>query len=113
MQLAERIKNDGQVKAVAQPPGFGLTLRPYQLSGLAWLQYLREQQLGGILADDMGLGKTAQALALLLVEKHAGRLDRPALVVLPTSLLFNWQAEAQRVAPALRLLTLQGPERAR
>src|SRR3989344_3899840 len=67
-------------------------LRPYQLEGLAWLQYLRAQGLGGILADDMGLGKTAQALAHVLAEKEAGRLTRPALVVLPTSLLFNWQA---------------------
>ncbi len=97
---------------MAAPEGLGLTLRPYQLSGLAWLQYLREQGLAGILADDMGLGKTAQTLAHLLVEKQAGRLDRPALAVLPTSLLFNWQAEAARVAPALRVLSLQGPTRA-
>ena len=60
----------------------------------------------------MGLGKTAQALAHVLTEKNAGRLDRPVLVVLPTSLLFNWQAEAQRMAPGLRLLSLQGPDRA-
>ena len=59
----------------------------------------------------MGLGKTAQALAHLLIEKQAGRLDHPALAVLPTSLLFNWVAEASRVAPDLRVLLLQGPER--
>jgi len=59
----------------------------------------------------MGLGKTAQALAHVLIEKHAGRLDLPVLVVLPTSLIFNWQLEAQRMAPGLRLLTLQGPQR--
>ncbi|MBX3623152.1 MAG: DEAD/DEAH box helicase [Rhizobacter sp.] len=112
-RLAERLRRTGPPQPVPAPAGLGVTLRPYQLSGLAWLQRLRAQQLGGILADDMGLGKTAQALAHLLVEKHAGRLDRPALVVLPTSLLFNWQAEAQRVAPGLRLLTLQGPDRAR
>jgi SNF2 family DNA or RNA helicase len=87
-------------------------LRPYQLHGVAWLQYLREHQLAGILADDMGLGKTAQALAHLLIEQQSGRLDCPALVVLPTSLVFNWQAEARRIAPGLRVLTLQGPNRA-
>ncbi|WP_259274914.1 SNF2-related protein, partial [Raoultella terrigena] len=89
-----------------------ITLRPYQRDGLAWLQYLRAQGLGGILADDMGLGKTAQALAHVLAEKEAGRLARPALVVVPTSLLFNWQAEAARMAPGLRVLALQGPDRA-
>ena len=60
--------------------------------------------LGGILADDMGLGKTAQALAHDADREEAGRLTRPALVVLPTSLLFNWQAEAARMAPGLRVL---------
>ncbi len=110
--LAERLKEAGSPQAIEAPPGLGLTLRAYQLEGIAWLQYLREQQLAGILADDMGLGKTAQALAHLLIEKQAGRLELPALVVLPTSLVFNWLAEASRIAPALRLLALQGPDRA-
>jgi len=111
--LAQRLQGAGTPQPVAEPPGLGVCLRPYQLSGVAWLQYLREQRLAGILADDMGLGKTAQALAHLLIEQQAGRLDRPALVVLPTSLIFNWQAEATRMAPSLRLLTLQGPDRAK
>ena len=105
---------DAPPPEVDPPPGLGITLRPYQHTGLAWLQHLRRHQLAGILADDMGLGKTAQALAHLLLEQQAGRLaDRPALVVAPASLLFNWQAEAARVAPALRLLTLDGPQRAK
>jgi superfamily II DNA or RNA helicase len=111
--LAKRLRAAGTPPAVDAPAGLGLTMRPYQLHGLAWLQYLREHQLAGILADDMGLGKTAQVLAHLLVEKHAGRLDLPALVVLPTSLIANWQAEAARNAPGLRVLTLQGADRAR
>ncbi|MGY4826961.1 DEAD/DEAH box helicase [Sphaerotilaceae bacterium SBD11-9] len=111
--LAQRLRDAGMPPPVAEPEGLGVRLRPYQLHGVAWLQYLRAQQLAGILADDMGLGKTAQALAHLLIEQQAGRLDVPALVVLPTSLLFNWQAEARRMAPALRLLTLQGPQRAK
>lgn len=111
--LTRRLREAGTPPPVAAPEGLGLTLRPYQLQGLAWLQYLREHHLAGILADDMGLGKTAQVLAHLLVEQQAGRLDRPALVVLPTSLLANWQAEAARIAPALRTLVLQGARRHR
>ncbi|XAH25643.1 DEAD/DEAH box helicase [Xylophilus sp. GW821-FHT01B05] len=109
--LARRLRAAGTPAPVAPPPGLAITLRPYQLQGLAWLQYLRAQHLGGILADDMGLGKTAQALAHVLAERDAGRLDLPALVVVPTSLVFNWQAEAARMAPSLRVLALQGEER--
>ncbi|MBU0829910.1 MAG: DEAD/DEAH box helicase [Gammaproteobacteria bacterium] len=110
-QLAQRLRTIGTPQPVAAPQGLRVQLRPYQLEGLAWLQYLRAQGLGGILADDMGLGKTAQALAHVLMEKEAGRLKRPALVVLPTSLLFNWQAEAARMAPSLRVLALHGAHR--
>ncbi|MBA2721555.1 MAG: DEAD/DEAH box helicase, partial [Methylibium sp.] len=111
--LAQRLRAAGSPAPVPPPAGLGQELRGYQLHGLAWLQYLREHRLAGILADDMGLGKTAQVLAHLLVEQQAGRLDLPALVVLPTSLIANWQAEAARTAPALRVLTLQGAARAR
>ena len=110
--LALRLRGMGSPQAIAPPHGLGLTLRPYQLQGVAWLQYLRQNHLAGILADDMGLGKTAQTLAHVLIEKQQGRLDLPALVVLPTSLVFNWQAEMVRIAPDLRVLTLQGPKRA-
>lgn len=110
-QASDRLASLARPPAVAQPAGLGFSLRGYQLEGLAWLQRLRELSLGGILADDMGLGKTAQTLAHLLVEKQAGRLDLPALVVLPTSLVFNWQREAASIAPELRVLALQGPTR--
>ncbi len=111
LQWLDTQASSGPPPAVPPPPGLGITLRPYQQDGLAWLQHLRQRSLAGILADDMGLGKTAQALAHLLVEQQAGRLDIPALIVAPASLIFNWQAEAARVAPALRLLILQGPRR--
>ncbi|CAN5745744.1 hypothetical protein BH11PSE8_BH11PSE8_20950 [soil metagenome] len=111
--LAQRLAAAGGPSVLSAPAGLGLTLRPYQLHGVAWLQYLREHRLAGILADDMGLGKTAQVLAHLLIEQQAGRLTEPALVVLPTSLIANWQAEAARIAPSLRVLTLQGADRAK
>jgi len=112
VSLANQLRNTEGIQSVAPPDGFGLALRSYQTEGLAWLQYLREQQLSGILADDMGLGKTAQALAHLLVEKQSGRMDKPSLVVLPTSLIFNWKREAERFAPQLKLLSLHGKARA-
>ncbi|MFZ0498009.1 MAG: DEAD/DEAH box helicase [Steroidobacteraceae bacterium] len=93
------------------PEGFGATLRPYQREGLGWLQSLRRHGLGGVLADDMGLGKTVQTVAHLLLEKEAGRLRKPVLIVAPVSALPNWQQEVRRLAPALRQLTLHGPGR--
>jgi SNF2 family DNA or RNA helicase len=87
------------------------TLRDYQTDGLSWMQFLREYGFAGILADDMGLGKTVQTLAHILVEKEAGRLTAPALVIAPTSLMGNWQEEAARFAPGLKVLLLQGKDR--
>ncbi|HEX7326207.1 MAG TPA: DEAD/DEAH box helicase [Rhodanobacteraceae bacterium] len=98
--------------AAVVPRGFKASLRPYQLDGLAWLDFLADARLGGILADDMGLGKTVQVLAHILGEKQRGRLAEPALVIVPTSLVGNWQAEAARFTPALSVLVLQGAERA-
>ncbi|HZF81354.1 MAG TPA: DEAD/DEAH box helicase, partial [Rubrivivax sp.] len=111
--LVQRLRGAGLPPEVSAPPGLQLQLRGYQLQGLAWLQYLREHHLAGILADEMGLGKTAQVLAHLLLEKDAGRLDLPALVVLPTTLVANWRAEAARQAGDLRVLALQGSQRRR
>ncbi|QOY95129.1 helicase [Massilia sp. UMI-21] len=110
-ELGRKLESFGGVRPVAAPAGLQATLRPYQQAGLAWMQFLREYGFGGILADDMGLGKTIQTLAHLLVEKEAGRLDAPALVVAPTSLMGNWQAEAARFAPGLRVLLLHGKDR--
>jgi superfamily II DNA or RNA helicase len=97
----------------ATPPWFTAKLRPYQQIGVDWLQMLSRVGLGGVLADDMGLGKTIQVLAHLAIEKAAKRLDAPALVVAPTSVLANWQAEAERFAPRLTTLIHQGKERSK
>ncbi|WP_317204233.1 DEAD/DEAH box helicase [Janthinobacterium sp.] len=110
-EMGQKLRGFGGVRQVAAPAGLRATLRGYQSEGLAWMQFLREYQFAGILADDMGLGKTLQTLAHILLEKEAGRLDSPALVVAPTSLMGNWQAEAARFAPDLRVLLLHGPER--
>ncbi len=103
---------DGATRSAKAPKGFKATLRPYQRDGLAWLDFLGAAGLGGILADDMGLGKTVQVLAHILGEKQRGRLAEPALVICPTSLVGNWQAEAARFAPALNVLVIHGADRA-
>lgn len=110
--FARRLRESSRID-IAAPEGLNATLRPYQLEGLNWLQTLRELEVGGILGDDMGLGKTLQTLAHLLTEKHAGRLQRPALAVMPTSLIPNWLDEAQHFTPQLRVLALHGPSRTR
>ena len=94
------------------PDTLQATLRPYQLDGFRWMRFLADHHLHGILADDMGLGKTVQTLAHLLAEKESGRaLGKPSLVVAPTSVVPNWQAEARKFTPSLRVLVLQGPQR--
>lgn len=110
-QLAERLRSGEGIQPVAPPVGLKAQLRDYQQQGLNWMQFLRQQDLSGVLADDMGLGKTVQTLAHLLLEKEAGRLDRPALIVVPTTLVYNWTQEASRFTPDLRVLALTGPQR--
>jgi len=109
--LVQRMRGRESLPDVALPPSVSANLRPYQQHGLNWLQFLRENALAGILADDMGLGKTLQTLAHIQVEKDAGRLDRPVLIIAPVSLLGNWQREAARFCPDLHCLVLHGQER--
>jgi superfamily II DNA or RNA helicase len=106
-----RFRCVAEIPAVTVPAGFSGELRPYQQQGVNWLQHLRDNALGGLLADDMGLGKTAQTIAHIVIEEAAGRLDRPALVVVPTSLVPNWTAELARFAPHLRVVVLHGLDR--
>jgi len=111
LTLVDAVKSFSGIVPLAAPAQFNATLRPYQQEGLGWLQFLRRTALGGILADDMGLGKTVQTLAHLAIEKQAGRLRKPSLIVAPVSVLGNWQQEIRRFAPQLRLLTLHGAKR--
>ena len=88
-----------------EPPGFMATLRPYQRRGLGWLQFLHQLGLGGCLADDMGLGKTPTTLA------HLSALPGPHLVICPLSVVRNWEAEAARFTPLLRVAVHHGTGR--
>jgi SNF2-related domain/Helicase conserved C-terminal domain len=110
-EMVRQLGGQSSLPDVVLPVGLQAELRPYQLQGLQWLQFLRTHGLAGILADDMGLGKTLQTLAHLLIEKDAGRLDRPALIVAPVSVISNWQREAARFTPELRTLVLHGKDR--
>nr|WP_061122510.1 DEAD/DEAH box helicase [Caballeronia catudaia] len=111
IDLARRLRHAAAPRRIEPPRGLSATLREYQREGVDWMQFLREHDLAGVLADDMGLGKTVQTLAHILVEKEAGRLTQPALIVVPTTLVTNWQDEARRFAPELKVLDLHGPQR--
>jgi non-specific serine/threonine protein kinase len=93
------------------PVEFQASMRQYQLAGYEWFYFLKKYHLGGCLADDMGLGKTVQTLALLLKEKQLAEQTQPSLIILPTSLIFNWQREAQKFTPTLNLLIYHGAGR--
>jgi SNF2 family DNA or RNA helicase len=93
------------------PQNFGAELRPYQIIGYRWLRLLDELNLGACLADDMGLGKTIQTLTLLLWLKEQNR--RLNLLVVPTSLVFNWMNEISKFCPSLKVYIHTGPDRMR
>lgn len=97
---------------VGVPETMCATLRPYQQQGVNWLQLLRSMNLGAVLADDMGLGKTVQALAHIMIEKASGRMKTPCLIIAPTSVIYNWEAEAKKFAPSLKVHVSHGSERA-
>jgi SNF2 family DNA or RNA helicase len=108
---ATRFRDGATIPSVAIPARFKAELRPYQQHGVDWLQHLREHGFGAFLADDMGLGKTAQTIAHIAIEHEDGRLDRPALIVVPTSLVTNWTDELTKFAPHLRVTVLHGLDR--
>ena len=111
---AER-RNDRNPDAKFEPVALGpldAVLRPYQKQGVYWMRFLEEAGLCGLLADEMGLGKTLQTLTWLSLPRCGGG-TKPALIVCPTSLVRNWEAEAQKFAPWLKVLVVSGPERAK
>jgi SNF2 family DNA or RNA helicase len=111
-ELSIRIHDFERIERVPVPPGLRAELREYQLDGYYWMQFLVSHGLNGILADDMGLGKTLQTLTHLLAEIDSGRSDGlPSLVIAPTSVVMNWQREAAKFAPDLKVLVLQGADR--
>jgi superfamily II DNA or RNA helicase len=108
----ERLRNFKSIPETAVPEELENKLRPYQISGFNWLNYLNNVGWGGILADDMGLGKTVQALSMLShYEKEEGGLK--ALVVCPTTLIYNWENEIKKFTPSLTRYIHHGSLRTR
>ncbi|MGD1843475.1 MAG: DEAD/DEAH box helicase [Thermonemataceae bacterium] len=105
-----KLKDFTNLEDYPMPQQFQGALRPYQKAGYNWMRFLNEYQLGGCLADDMGLGKTIQALALLQSEKENDPLAA-SLIVVPTSLVYNWELEAKKFTPNLRFFTYTGTHR--
>ncbi len=104
------LRDTAGVPKIATPPGLDATLRHYQEAGLSWLWFLHRHGLSGILADDMGLGKTIQALALLQKAKN-DEGNKPSLVVAPTSVLANWEREAEKFTPGIKSFVWHGADR--
>jgi hypothetical protein len=110
--LQAKLANFKGIRETEIPAALNAGLRDYQKQGLQWLNFLDEFNFGGCLADDMGLGKTIQVLAFILSQRSK-RPQNTNLVVVPTTLIFNWQAEVEKFAPSIKILTLHGPDRSR
>ena len=115
VQLEEKydsLKLFNKIKEIPVPEHLQHVLRPYQEHGFHWINYLREIGWGGILADDMGLGKTVQALSYMHYYRYTtGKLN--ALVVCPTTLMFNWENEIKKFTPALSYHIHHGADRSK
>ena len=139
LNMREKLQSGAELLPISAAPGFDATLRPYQNHGLAWLAHLHELGMGGVLADDMGLGKTVQTLAHLhrlhsaappqqsvgaalaaippllaetaIAPRGAPTGSKPSLIIAPTSVLSNWQREAERFAPTLKIYRHHGSVR--
>ena len=108
--LREKLHSFTEIKQLDAPRNLTATLRTYQLQGLSYMNFLRDYGFGGILADEMGLGKTVQTLAFLQHLVNIGA-DEPNLIVVPTSVLPNWDREAEKFVPHLRRLIIYGTRR--
>ncbi|OFY64545.1 MAG: hypothetical protein A3H98_01095 [Bacteroidetes bacterium RIFCSPLOWO2_02_FULL_36_8] len=96
---------------IPMPDEFNGQLRHYQKTGYNWLHYLNSLKMGGFLADDMGLGKTVQTLAFLMSLYKEKEIKNASLVIMPTSLIYNWEDEARKFTPALKVMKFTGPQR--
>ncbi len=105
----EKLKEFESIDDYPVPTGFKGELRPYQKAGFNWMNFLADFKLGGCLADDMGLGKTVQTLATLLRHKESG--NGTSLLVVPTSLIYNWEQEARKFTPDLKVYNYTGTYR--
>lgn len=111
-EFLSRLSGREEREEAEVPSGFHGVLRPYQQRGYAWMEFLQRWGLGACLADDMGLGKTCQTLALVQHQREQGE-KRPTLIICPTSVLGNWQKEAQRFTPELPVMAHHGLGRVR
>lgn len=113
LKYKELVENIGRVREIdlTLPEHLDRVMRPYQKVGYKWLKTLASYGFGGILADEMGLGKTLQVIAFIVSEalKH----ENPVLVVVPTSLVYNWELEIKKFAPELKTLILYGKKQER
>ncbi len=109
--LRQKLHDFQEIEQIDQPQGIQATLRPYQKEGLSFLNFLHEYGFGGILADEMGLGKTLQTLAMLQYMKEYKNLQGPNLIIVPTSVLPNWQRETQKFLPDMKQLLIYGSRR--
>ena len=109
-EVIAKLKNPENIKNYHPDELLAARLRHYQIIGVNWLCFLVDLGLGACLADDMGLGKTIQIIALLVVQKQRKKNIFPSILVLPASLLSNWQNEIIRFAPSLRVLCLHSSE---
>jgi SNF2 family DNA or RNA helicase len=125
----EKLLSKDQIPAILPPAGLKCQMRQYQADGLNWLNFLQTASLGGCLADDMGLGKTIQTIALLLYNKeqfnlHMQNIPEPALpeqpchtkrltslIIMPASLVYNWESEIERFAPSMKICSYKGNQR--
>ena len=106
----EKLRDVEKIEDYPMPENFVGELRNYQKAGYNWLNFLDEYNFGGCLADDMGLGKTVQTLSLLLSQKEKNE-SATSLLVLPTSLVYNWQQEAKKFTPGLSIMLYTGTNR--
>jgi len=111
-EVKELIRELTDFSEISLPEKIQATLRPYQQRGYSWIYRNSRIGFGSVLADDMGLGKTLQVITTLQKFKEEGYLEKEkALIVAPTGLLTNWQAEVQKFAPTLRLEIYHGTNR--